>query len=95
VVTHVVLFRLRDRSAEHVQACREKLEAMPAQIPEIRHLEVGANVKPSERHYDLCLVTRFDSLDALAVYADHPAHVPVAAYLRDACEHVAVVDYES
>ena len=95
MITHVVLFRFRDRTPEQAQRAKELLEGMVGGIAELRHLEVGVDVLRSERSWDLCLTTHFDSLDDLAVYATHPVHVPVAKELREASEQVAVVDYET
>jgi Stress responsive A/B Barrel Domain len=95
MVTHVVMFRFRDRSPEHLDHCRELLEGLPAQVPQIRHLEVGLNRVTSDRAFDLCLYSRFDSFDDLAEYQIHPAHVEVATYLRSAADSRGSVDYES
>jgi hypothetical protein len=95
MVTHVVLFRFRDRSPEHVAHCRDLLLGLPAQVAVIRHFEVGINVVPSDRAFDLCLYSRFDSFDDLAAYQVHPAHVEVATYLASAAESRGSVDYEN
>jgi Stress responsive A/B Barrel Domain len=95
MVTHVVMFRFRDRSPEHLAHCRELLEGLSAKVAEIRHFEVGINILPSERAYDLCLYSRFESFDDLTAYQVHPAHVEVATYLRSASDTRASVDYES
>jgi hypothetical protein len=95
MVTHVVMFRFRDRSPEHLAHCRELLDGLPAKVPEIRHFEVGLNALPSERAFDLCLYSHFDSFDDLAAYVVHPAHVEVAEYLRSASESRGSVDYET
>ena len=95
MVTHVVLFRFRDRSPEHLAHCRDLLQGLPAKVAEIRHYEVGINVLSSERAYDICLYSRFDSFDDLAAYQAHPAHMEVANYLVSAAETRGSVDYES
>jgi hypothetical protein len=95
MVTHVVMFRFRDRSAEQLDHSRALLEALPAQVPQIRHFEVGLNVLPSERAFDLCLYSRFDSFDDLEAYQTDPAHVEVADYLKTVVDTRGSVDYES
>jgi hypothetical protein len=95
MVTHVVLFRFHDRSAEQLEHCRALLEALPAQIPQIRHYEVGINCLPSERAFDMCLYSRFDSFDDLAAYQVHPAHVEFADYLQTVVDTRGSVDYET
>jgi len=94
MVTHVVLFRFRDRSSAHLSHCQSLLEGLPPKISVIRHLETGLNVVPSDRAYDLCLIIHFDSLDDLGTYQSHPDHVAVATYLRSAAESIGSVDYQ-
>ena len=93
MLTHVVMFKLRDRSADHVAHCRQLLEGLPPLIPEIRRFDIGVNAIDSPRSYDFVLISEFDNVDALQRYQVHPTHAEVQAYLRDNAEAVAVVDY--
>ena len=96
MITHIVFFKLKDRSAESIGAAKEKLLGMDGRIDLLRHLEVGADVIRSERSYDLALVTRFDSLDALQAYQVHPYHAgEILPYMKSVSESVVAVDYES
>jgi hypothetical protein len=96
MVTHIVLFKLKDKSAESINAAREKLQSMDGRVEMLRHLEVGLDAIHSARSYDIALYTKFDSLDDLQAYQVHPYHGgDVAPYMREASEAVAVVDYES
>jgi len=93
VLTHVVMFKLRDRSADHVAHCKQLLDGLPPLIPEIKRFDVGVNVVESPRAYDLVLVSEFDDEHALQRYQVHSRHAEVQAYLRDNADAVAVVDY--
>lgn len=95
MITHIVLMKLKDKSPEVSGKIRELLMALPAQIPEIKHYEVGVNVVESARAYDVGLVSRFESLADLDVYSNHPAHLEALQYIRSVLESAAVVDYES
>ena len=95
MLTHVVMFKLRDRSAGHVAHCKELLDGLPPLIPEIKRFDVGVNVIESPRSYDLVLVSEFDDEAALQRYQLHATHAEVQAYLRDQADAVAVVDYVS
>lgn len=95
MITHIVLFKFTDRSPETVERAREMLTGMTGRVPSLREIEVGADVLHSARSYDLALITRFDSLDALAAYQRDPVHAPIAAELRAMAEQIAVVDFES
>ncbi|MDO7788599.1 Dabb family protein [Desulforamulus aquiferis] len=95
MITHIVCFKLIDRSPESVQKARELLMGMEGKIPQLRHLEVGADVLHTERSYDLALITKFDSLEDLQTYQVHPVHVEVANYLAKVREAAVAVDFES
>jgi hypothetical protein len=96
MITHIVLFKLKDKSTENVRQAHEKLLSMNGRVPMLRHIEVGLDVVHSGRSFDIALVTRFDSLDDLQAYQEDPYHGgDVAPYMREASEAVAVVDYES
>ncbi len=96
MVTHIVLFKLKDNSVESIRRAQEKLLSMNGKVELLRHLEVGLDVVHSARSYDIALFTKFDSLDDLQAYQVHPYHGgDVAPYMREASEAVAVVDYES
>ncbi len=96
MVTHIVFFKLKDRSAAGIAQAKEMLLSMDGKIDLLRHLEVGTDVIRSERSYDLALVTKFDSLADLQAYQVHPYHAgEVLPYMKGAAESVIAVDYES
>ena len=95
MITHIVLFKLKDRSSRSVGKASEVLLGMKGKIPQLRHLEVGIDVLHSERSYDLALVTKFDSLEDLKAYQAHPVHVGVSKYMMSVRESSITVDYES
>ena len=93
MITHVVLmkFKAENKQANLVRA-RELLLAMMGKVECLRAIEVGLNELPSERACDLSLITRFDDMASLHVYADHPVHVAVKDFLRTVLEASYVVD---
>ncbi len=95
MITHIVLFKLKDRSPRNIEKARDVLLGMKGKVPQLRHLEVGKDVLHSERSYDLALVTKFDSQDDLAIYQKHPVHVEVSKYMTSVRESAIAVDYES
>ncbi len=95
MITHTVLFKLKDRSPENIEKAKNVLSGMKGKIPQLRHLEVGVDVLHTERSYDIALVTKFDSLEGLAAYQSHPVHVEVAKFIMSAKESAIAVDYES
>jgi Stress responsive A/B Barrel Domain len=96
MVTHIVLFKLKDTSPASINAAKDKLLSMNGKVDLLRHLEVGLDVIHSARSYDIALFTKFDSLANLQSYQVHPYHGgDVAPFMREASEAVAVVDYQS
>lgn len=95
MVRHLVLFQLKD-TAEKPQvmhAFKTAIEALPATISWIRHIEVRFNTNPEET-YDLALVSEFDSLEDVKCYAVHPDHVAAGKIIAGHKENRACVDYE-
>ena len=95
VITHVVLVKLKDSSAQNISSTRTLLESMEGKISGLRHLEVGTNLRSSEWAYDISLIAKFDNLKDLEAYDDHPVHVPVSNRLQELASSIVVVDYQS
>lgn len=95
MITHIVFFKLKDRSAESVERTAQVLRDMEGKIEQLRHLEVGVDVLHTERSYDIALVTKFDSLADLDAYQVHPVHKKVIEHMSQVRESSVAVDYES
>lgn len=96
MITHIVLFKLAEPTAEKVAATRDKLLSMDGKIDQLRYLEVGIDVIRSERSFDIALTTRFDSLDDLQAYQIHPYHAgEVVPHMKAVCSSIVAVDYEN
>ena len=95
MLTHIVLIKLLDRTPENAEKLREVLLSMTGHIPQIKHMEVGVNIVPSERAYDVALYQHFDSLHDLQEYQAHPNHQEVLKYILAVAASRVSVDYES
>lgn len=93
-LTHVVLFKLKDRSPEAVEKTANVLRSLAGKIAVLQDIEVGVNVGPSARAYDLALVARFASLADMEAYQVHPVHQGVQQHMRQVTESSVAVDYE-
>lgn len=98
MIKHIVMFKLKEWAegrdkAGNMAALKAKLEALPAQIKEIKSFEVGINFLEASVAYDLVLVSNFESKEALYSYQKHPEHVKVAEFVGKTCESRIVVDY--
>ena len=73
---HVVLLQWADDVPEdHVDQVRAGLDALPAQIPQIRTFLHGSDVGVSEGNYDYVVVADFDNVQDWRAFREHPAHV--------------------
>ncbi len=100
MIKHIVIWKLKDEALgktreENARELKSRLEALKDRIPQLRAIEVGLNVKPSDAAGDAVLYSEFDSLDDLAAYADHPAHQEVLEFVRSIVSTRTVVDYEA
>jgi hypothetical protein len=93
MVIHVVLFRLRDRSAENIAETAAMLRAMKGRIPELLEIEVGVDELHSGRSYDIALRTRHASFEALDAYQVHPVHEEVVAHMKRVLDASVAVDF--
>ncbi len=95
MIKHIVIFRFKAAvSDDDRQAFRAMLDALPAQIPQIVASQTGFDLVRSPRAFDLGLVSSFNNLTDLGVYAKHEHHLPVVERAKEICEQVASVDYE-
>ena len=96
MVTHVVLMKFKaENQRANLEHARNLLLGMQGKVECLRYIEVGLNCVPSERAFDLSLITRFDDLAGLNEYADHPVHVEVKKFLAGVLEKSHVVDYQA
>ena len=95
MVKHVVTFKFKG-TPEQRHECASKfadaLRALPAQIQQLKSIEVGINENPAET-WDLVLTATADSLEDVAIYSAHPAHVAAVAIIAPFKESRACVDY--
>ncbi|MBQ8356936.1 MAG: Dabb family protein [Clostridia bacterium] len=98
MIEHVVMWKFKDGEGrtreENMAYVRERLLALPDIIPEIKFMQLGRDVSHTEMSYDMMLVTRFESLEALHTYKVHPAHVAVSQYVKKVRTARVVLDAE-
>jgi hypothetical protein len=95
MITHVVLFKLKDRSPEALEVTRRVLSNMKGKIDVLLDLDVGSDVLHLDRSYDIALIAKFNSLADIQIYDSHPLHVEVKAHLKTVLDGSAIcVDFE-
>ena len=93
MVTHIVLFRFG--SSEDAAEARRLLLTLEGRIPGMLGIEAGLDYVKSERSYDLGLITRHESREALEVYRTHPIHLEVAGFIKERSTAAAACDFEA
>lgn len=98
MLKHIVMWKLKDfaegkTKAENAKMMKVMLEGLKEKIAEIKHIEVGMNVIPSEAAFDVVLYSKFEDEEALVIYQKHPEHVKVAEFVGKIKEERVVVDY--
>ena len=99
MIKHVVMFKLKssfneDERKQNTADLKRVLEELPNKIKEIKTFEVGINVLPSERAFDLVLISTFENLDALEIYRVHPEHQKAIKFIAPIKEMTTAVDFE-
>lgn len=96
MITHIVLFKLKEPTAENMALAKEKLLSMDGKIPMLQQLEVGIDVIRSERSYDVALYTKFASMEDLQAYQVHPYHAgEVVPFMKANCTASVAADYQA
>lgn len=94
MIKHIVMWKFREGEQENMLLFRDSLLALKGKIPEIRAMEVGINMNPSDRSFDAVLVSEFDSMEALKAYSENPLHVEVSSFCKTIRTASHSVDYE-
>lgn len=94
MIKHIVLFKLKDRSAETAERTAEVLRGLEGKVETLVSIEVGTDVLHSERSFDIALTATFRDMDGLQAYQVHPEHKKVIAYMNEVRESSVSVDYE-
>jgi len=94
MLQHYVLLRYQKSvSDEHIAEFCRKMLALRISIADIEYLEIGRDILHDSRSWDLILIMRFASVDALRNYQQHPEHQKVMAFNQPFVADVASVDF--
>ncbi len=99
MIKHIVMWRLKEfandaTKEENAKALKDKLESLRDKIEEIKEIEVGINVNPSEAAFDVVLYSEFEDTEALKIYQNHPEHKKIVDFVSRIRTERCVVDYE-
>ena len=99
MVKHIVAWNFKTEAEgktkqENMEWVREHLFALLPVIGEIKKMEIGFDISHTDMSADLVLITEFESTEELKIYAEHPEHLKVSAYVRKVIECRKVIDFE-
>ena len=95
MLQHYILIKFKKgTSGEHIGEYCGKMLALRTTISSIEHLEMGRDILHDARSWDLILIMRFASTEALRNYQQHPEHLSVMAFNQLSVADVASMDFE-
>lgn len=99
MVKHIVMWKLKEQAhgnsrEKNAAEIKKMLEALPAKIEVIQHLEVGIDFLESDMSADVVVTATFDSKADLESYRMHSDHQSVIPFINEAVNERRVVDYE-
>ena len=91
MVTHIVLWNLKDKSQKAQQGgeMKRSLEALVGVVPGLLSAQAG----PGFNGFDVGLVCTLESREALDAYQCHPAHVAVKEYVHSVISERVCCDF--
>ena len=93
MVKHIVVYTLKegvDKSAA-IEVVRSQLEPLVGVIPGLLHMQIRACYQGG---MDYALYSEFESREALANYAQHPAHLAAKEHFWHFLNTRVAADYE-
>ena len=94
---HIVAWKLKDEAQgnnkeTNARLIKEKLEGLVGKIPGLLKLKV-VKTADNGKDFDIALVSKFESAEALAGYQIHPLHQEASAFVRSLTDARACIDY--
>ncbi|WP_457561705.1 Dabb family protein [Caminibacter pacificus] len=91
MIRHVVIFKTKEDAP--LLEFKKRIENLKNYIPEIKHIEVGVDIRYDKSPSDFCVITEVESLKELDIYAKHPKHLEVIEFIKPYVIERRVVDY--
>ena len=92
MVKHIVLYTLKEgvNKEEAVKIIKDQLEPLAGVIPGLLHMEI----RRAYQGMDYALYSEFESREALAAYAEHPAHLAAKEHFWHFLDSRVAADYD-
>lgn len=95
MVTHVVLFKLREPTPDNLLTVANALRSMEGKIAALLSIDVGIDELRTERSFDVALRTTHATYADLEVYQVDPLHQSVVALIKSLAEKSVACDWSS
>ena len=92
MVKHIVLYTLKEgvNKEKAVKIIKDQLEPLVGVIPGLTHMEI----RQAYQGVDYALYSEFESREALAAYANHPAHLAAKDHFWHLLDTRVAADYD-
>lgn len=95
MLQHYILIKFKQGTGRgHIEEFCKRMLALRTTISSMEHLEIGHDILHDARSWDLILIMRFASTEALRSYQQHPEHLSVMAFNQPSVADVASLDFE-
>jgi len=92
MTTHIVFWQLKPENRDaNALEIKRRIEALVGVVPGLLEVTIGRNTNGGE--YDLALISRHESMEALHLYDKHPEHEKVRTFVRSVVDKRAAVDF--
>jgi hypothetical protein len=96
MVTNNLLIKLKKRSKDDIEKAKDMLLSMDGKISALLNIRVETDTRgPEKSAYDIMLITQFNDLEDLDKYLNHPVHLEVSKYIKEAMEAGASLCYRT
>ena len=92
MIKHVVMWKLKNISDGDEVV--KKLKNLEGRIPGLISIDAGTDTNRSSSAYDVVLISRHETREALDSYQKHPEHVVVKNYIGSVVKERVVVDFD-
>jgi DNA-directed RNA polymerase subunit H (RpoH/RPB5) len=91
MIKHVVMWKLNNISDGDEVV--KKLKNLEGRIPGLISIDAGTDTNKSTSAYDVVLISRHESQEALDSYQVHPEHLEVKKFIGSVVKERVVVDF--
>jgi Stress responsive A/B Barrel Domain len=92
---HAVLINFKaDADQSYRTEVAQKVNALPAAIPEVRAVACGADAGLTPGSSDFAIIVDLASAADYSTYEKHPAHLELVDLIRQGVESRTVVDFQ-